>query len=445
MNPEPENLLAVSPANVELQRNALRTDGANSIIICFVWRSIGELHCLLPILRLAKDNHPRVRIVVAFRLGETRQRFEEDRVYAAMLKDMDAEILPVRGLLRYVLFNRRRVGIIFKDFASTPTNSLPVQLKLACPNASLVLFPHAYALHTSGQEAPAITSVVTTENFAQNDIDRLLLSSQLDVETWTERLPLSKMNVMGATGYTEWWGQIMRQYAHEHLKSIRDRAAGRKLVLLTTRAPHDLYLTEENYQYLVKQSIDSILKRPDTFILVKPHPREDKQHLLSLLADFPQERLAMVELSTLALASICSVTVSFWSSAILDSIAVGTPAVEFHRFHRPIPQSVRDATGRIVSIYTRLGLALRADDSESLVRALDSVFDDHSSLLASQRQALAPCFPDNEAQLGSLRALLSDLLSAPPRSTRTSWRVLYKLVRAILATPDTLPQSNQQG
>jgi hypothetical protein len=196
------------------------------IAVCFVWGSLGELHCLMPILRLLKDEQPNVQIVVAFRLRETLDRFGEDRLYAAMLKDMGAHVVSIRGLLPYVVLKRKQIRLIFKDFTSTRADSLPVVLKQACPNASLILFPHAYALHTSGQEAPALESIISSENFAHEHIDLLVLSSQLDVATWSKRMPTHKIRVLGATGYTEWWGNIMRRYAHEYLNDILEKARG---------------------------------------------------------------------------------------------------------------------------------------------------------------------------------------------------------------------------
>jgi hypothetical protein len=201
-------------------------------------------------------------------------------------------------------------------------------------------------------------------------------------------------------------------------------------------------LTEENYRYLVHNALQVILQRTDTWVIIKPHPREDKERLKALLAEFPSDRWMLVELSTLALASICAVNVSFWSSAVLDSIAVGTPAIEFHRFHRPIPQSMHDSEGAIVSIYTRLGLAIRTNDPVTLAQALDSALMNQAALLATQRQALTTCFPDNEAQIAHLREILRRLLSAKSEHGKVSWGILYKLISTIVRMGDSLQDIN---
>jgi hypothetical protein len=402
------------------------------VAVALITASTGELHCLLPILCLAKDAHPRLRIVVVFKQRSTRARVAEDRAFSAILSDLDAELIHTRDLFWLVLMRWREVRLIFKEFGPTPSGSLPVLLKQACPRARLILFPHAYALHASGQGPLATEYRRTKKDFDQEAIDALLVSSPLDVEPWSSMLEQRKILVAGATGYTQWWTAILERYARDQLGGLRAQANGRKIVLLTTRGPSESYLTEENYRYLLTSSVEAVLARPDTFIVLKPHPREDIDHLRELLAKFPSDRIALTGLNTLAVASISALNLSFWSSAVLDSIAVGTPAIEFHRFHEPIPQSVIDDTGEIASLYTILGLALKASTRESLDHALTAAFDDLDGLLRRQQAALAACFPQNEALLGTLRELLSDLLRAPATQTtlRAAAASVLKLGRA---------------
>jgi hypothetical protein len=393
----------------------MRASNTNSapIAVAFVTESTGELHCLLPLLRLAKDAHPSLRIVVLFRKSDTHARFKEDPVYAAVLTDLGAEVGRTSSLVRHLFANRHAIRLILKDFGPTPDGSLPVLLKRACPNASLVLFPHAYSLYGSDQRGPALESQLTHKRYDQDGIDWLLLNSPLDTKAWSKRLATEKIQVVGATGYTEWWGAILRTYAREHLKALDEAARGKRLVLFTTRGPHEQYLTEENYQYLIPSALKVILSFPDTLVVLKPHPREDVEHLKSLLSGFPADRVLLVGFNTLALASISTVTVSFWSSSLLDSLAAGTPGIEYYRYHRPNPQTVLDAQGQIASIYTDLGLAVRTDSETTLREALGTALAAPSALLAREREALARCYPDNEAQLELPRALFKTLLTTP--------------------------------
>lgn len=423
----------------------MSTSATGPIAVAAITRSTGELHCLLPILKLAKDAHPELRIVVVFVLRSTRARLAEDRVYSAMLEDLGAKLVHIRDLPRYVLPHRRDVRLVFKDFGRTPSNSVPSLLKRACPNASLVLFPHAYALYASGQDAPAAESNSTSAHYDQQAIDALLLNSQLDVESWSKLLPGMETHVTGATGYTDWWGATLRRYARPHLERIQADAAGKKIVLLTTRAPHHVYLTEENYRYLVQHAVEVILSRPDTLIILKPHPRENVERLEALLAGFPKERVKLSAMNTLVLASIATVTVSFWSSAVLDSVAAGTPAIEFYRFHQPMNQLVLDADGRIASIYTTLGLALRADSEATLSDALETALSDRAGLLARQRAALFRCFPDNEERLDTLRGLFDELLRGRTRRTSRAAAAVSMLRISVAAARDLLEELRKRG
>lgn len=394
----------------------MRSDHAPTAV-ALITRSTGELHCLLPILRLAKDATPELRIVVALRDRSTRARIDEDHAYSAILRDLGAELINDRDLVQLALTRRRSIRLIFKEFGTTPSGTVPVLLKHLCPRARLVLFPHAYALSASGQAPPPVEYFATRKDFDVDAIDALLVSSPLDVEVWSKKLEPRLVNVVGATGYTRWWAALLKRYAQRELDGLERQANGKKIIFLTTRGPHDSFLTEENYQYLLSNALEAVLARPDTFIALKPHPREDIRPLREALAKLPADRAALTGLNTLAVASISALNLSFWSSAVLDAVAVGTPAIEFHRFHGPIPQSVIDDAGQVASIYTSLGVALKADGRESLERALETALDDREGLLLRQRAALAECFPDNEARLATLRELLDGLLRAPEHAT----------------------------
>lgn len=413
------------------------------IAFAFIMRSAGELHCLLPILAQAKLVEPNLGLVLVFKDQASRARLIEDAVYSAILAELGAELIYAHNLWRYVLARRDRVRIIFKEFGPTLEGSVPTLLKRLCPNASLVLFPHAYAIYGS-PEAAAAESSTTRADFAQDMIDAVLLSSELDVEPWKKKLHERAIRVVGATGHSEWWGTLLRRHALERLKGVQDDAGGKKIVFLTTRGPHHLFLSDENYRDLVKQAIEVILSRPDVLIVLKPHPREDIAQLKALIASYPSDRLKLTTLNTLALASISAVTVSFWSSALLDSLAAGTPSIEFHRFHVPLPQTVLDADGQLASLYTTLGLALRASTSEALSAALDLALAQRDVLLARERAALARCFPDNEARLETLRGVLRDLLKAPARRTSAGSTALSLLRIAKLSARDLLEELRER-
>lgn len=410
--------------------------GPGPLALAFVTASTGELHCLLPLLCLTKERHPEFRIVVAFQDAGLRDRFEEDTAYVALLKELDAELLEVSDVLRRFVTYPSRVRLIFKEFGPTPPGSLPVLLKQACPRAALVLFPHAYALHASGVAPQATPSAIVASSYDQRAIDAVLLGSPMDVEPWTRRLALEKIHVAGATGYTAWWAAIMRRHAEKQLSEVCAAAKGKRLIFLTTRGPHPLFLTRENYEYLVTEAVDVVLSQSDTYLVIKPHPREDAQHLRALLAAISRDRYQVVNLNTLALATVSAVTVSLWSSAILDSVAMGTPTIEFHRFHAPFPQCVRDENGTLSSIYTTLGLALKADSRAALVGALDFVLSNRAELLATQRTALESCFPGNEEQPTELVAALQRLVNAQARSAPSSASVGAMFQLALLAVRD---------
>jgi len=90
-------------------------------------------------------------------------------------------------------------------------------------------------------------------------------------------------------------------------------------------------MDREKYEKLIVSSCEVIRKRlGDIPIVIKPHPREDETIIQQLLQ---KEGIFNAEISwehAAVLAKQAVLTISFWTSAILDSLAMGTPSVEYY-------------------------------------------------------------------------------------------------------------------
>ena len=115
------------------------------------------------------------------------------------------------------------------------------------------------------------------------------------------------------------------------LKSFKDENNTSKKAIIYSRAIHSYYMDKDKYEKLYVTTCQSIRKKfGDIPIVFKAHPRENEQDIIKLIES---KKLTNVHISNehpgiAALNAI--VAVSFWTSAVLDSLSLGVPSVEYY-------------------------------------------------------------------------------------------------------------------
>ena len=115
-------------------------------------------------------------------------------------------------------------------------------------------------------------------------------------------------------------------------KNFHKNPYPKKFVLIFTRPISPYYMDREKYSELLLESCSAVIKSfgKDVLVVVKPHPREDIQHLEKVLKKSEASVLiSKIDSSVLALNAL--VSISFWTSAILSSFAFKVPSVEFYK------------------------------------------------------------------------------------------------------------------
>ena len=151
-----------------------------------------------------------------------------------------------------------------------------------------------------------------------------------------------------------------------YLKSSKEGTNQPKKALIYSRPIHSYYMDKDKYEELYITTCQSIrYKFGNIPIVIKAHPRENKQDIINLIES---KKLTNVQISTEhpgieALNAV--VAVSFWTSAVLDSLSLGVPSVEYYieadRFREMEPKG---------SAYKELGI-----DSVENVNDLELFFD----------------------------------------------------------------------
>jgi hypothetical protein len=92
------------------------------------------------------------------------------------------------------------------------------------------------------------------------------------------------------------------------------------------------------------------------------------------------------------LAAQADLTVSFWSSAITDSLAVMTPAIEFHK-HDVIHDQLIWQGNRLISIFHQLGFCEFFEHGEELIQFIEKQTKESlAEILVKQRQNFEEVF-----------------------------------------------------
>lgn len=357
---------------------------SNQKILFIVNASLGELHVALPILKYIRESKASVEIYTLFISRKIQDQVERDEIYFSILKDVST-IIERKNLFQFLLKESSSIKMILKEQGTVAQDSIIACIKRICCKAKLVLYPHAYALYDYKIREGNAKKMV---NYYDEDIiDHLLTTSIFDINYFSERLNKSKIFNIGALGYTDWWKeQIICYSTTPEVKEIKDSQSKCK-VLLTLRGTHKVYLSNENFQVLMESAFEELFKLDNVFVIIKPHPRQDIDVVRNFLTKYPKDRWVISNMNTFTLASLSRFTLSFWSSAITDSVAVGTPAIEYYKYRENFSQTCINDKGQIVSFYTKLNFALRASTQDELRNSLakiDLEFDEVKSYQVQQ-------------------------------------------------------------
>lgn len=316
-----------------------------------VKESVGELHVALPIVYFLKKSRS-LNVFFVFFNEDNRDKLGIPDSYNNLINDLGEAIFGYSGVLK--AFRER--GSIFQRSLIMTCNSGSVNLidllHILCRKSLVLFYHHAYALHGS-----SVNSVYIERSYQKDSV--MLLNSNFD-EDYFKNVGFSSENLMlvGAPGYSREWIDGLNS-------KIVESDDFDMIVFVPLRAAHRLYLDFDSYEYLIK-SLIKVFERFDRFLfLVKFHPRQKNvKELEKCFSSFSNVRL--VYCSTFEAARASDLTLSFWSSAITDSLACGTPCIEFHR-HNIVHDQLVERDGSLISLYRDLGLCEYFSNLDDLV------------------------------------------------------------------------------
>ncbi|WP_139135244.1 polysialyltransferase family glycosyltransferase [Roseivirga sp. 4D4] len=223
------------------------------------------------------------------------------------------------------------------------------------------------------------------------------MNSAYDINYWSERIAHDRIKVLGPLGYSAWWQRIVAMETQDLVDAER-KFTGKfdQVIAFILRGPNGQYLSEEDYQRLMAEAITEFANMSNTFIYVKPHPRQDISEVEKYLDSLPKNRFKVVDYNTFVLGRMTDFSVSFWSSAITDFLAIGTPTIEYFSFNGSCSLWLRTRDNAQTSFFDKLGLTLQARDKNSLRAALKKMNDNIDEVRTEQLNNFSEVFENSE-------------------------------------------------
>ena len=134
------------------------------------------------------------------------------------------------------------------------------------------------------------------------------------------------------------------------------------------------------FEFLIRSVCETVFKYEDAFLLIKPHPRQKLDPLLSILSDYPADRWMITKFQALQVSFLSNFVISMWSSIILDALATRKPVVEFFD-HKYNPRALKDKNGNLCSEYGYTKISVPARNKEELKNLVDGYFKNTNTIV----------------------------------------------------------------
>jgi tetratricopeptide (TPR) repeat protein len=380
---------------------------SSPIVLLIIATSFGEVDWILPALVSFKEKYPDWEIIsifgheiIYYKLKQNSELFTEfNKISRINLVVHEFDKLFESGI------TTDQIKIILKDF--NPDNGSPFKsiITAKCPQALVVSYPHSNYIYGNSAK-DKMQKVPNPDAYSKHD--HFLLCSEHDIPFWSSRVDIRKVKALGFPCFDSWWMTKLIDSSTfiQSKESIISHQFSKKFFFVS-RGPHPIYLDLADYEYLVQSLTETVFSYEDSFLFIKLHPREDVDLFTKILLPYDSSRWMISGLHLNQLAYLSDVVISFWSSGILNSLAVNKPVIEYYRYGDKNPDWRLTSDGKRGSTYSELGLSVPAGTKEELAVLLESALHDpkaglwHRQAEAFQRHCK---FTDNAA--GAIADLL---------------------------------------
>lgn len=357
-------------------------------MLLIVATSFGEVDWLLPVLHTFKRKHPEWKIISVFGHETVFQLLMKNTFLSVEFEKIsDANILHtnLENYLTSEAISSEQIKIIMKDFNQDSGSPFKYHITNRFPHALVVNFPHSNYVYSNAEIDPVV-QCGNPNGYSIHDI--FLLSSPNDVPYWSSFVDRRKIRALGYPVFDDFWiDMLLRSSDFIESKEVDFAKKAKKAFFFISRHPHPVYLSQEDYQYLVQALMEEVFSIDGSFLLIKLHPRENLALLRQILSPYDKSRYMISDFHLTQLSSIADVVISLWSSGIMNALSVKKPVIEFFRFGENNPEWRKTAAGKKSSTYRELGLSVPADTQNELSQQINSAISGKSTSWKNQIEA----------------------------------------------------------
>lgn len=381
----------------------------NPVLLLNVATSFGEVDWILPVLIAFKKMKPEWQIITIFGHQVIYQTLKNN----AFLFEEFSKVCKISTVhtdfeqLFHNVINPEQVKIILKDFNPDAGSPFKTIITDRCPNALIVSFPHSNYIYSRCDTDP-LKETTNPNDYSLHDI--FLLSSKNDIPSWSNRVDREKIRTFGYPAYDPWWiDTLLKSNQFLQSKEIELSNHAKKVFFYISRGPHPHYLSQHDYEYIVRSVAEATLQVDDSFLLIKTHPRENIEFLHELLKPFDTNRWMLSGLHLTQLSYLSNMVISSWSSGILNALSVNKAVIEFFKFGNNNPDWRIAPDGSKTSIYRELGLAIPANTAEELDHLIHDFYNGKTNHLEYQQKAFSKhCGFNSNASQDIVECLLAE-------------------------------------
>ena len=314
-------------------------------IYVIVSHSLGEVDTLLPFVYNVHENDD-IQFKIVFTVRKIYEKYLNNKFYKYSLnkENIKVQFIPtfnkfdyprlinenyfltmLRGLFIYPLFHFyyfiNSLGIMFYDIYIHETTRQK--------NATYImyffskLFKKKILVYHHGHSLNQVGKFPKTFKVNQNVV--FLLFSKLNI-SWLESIGYKKYIIIGMIKFSSRWLNHVKNYIDKKKKKQN------YIVIFSRSYKNSAFIDYETYEFLLLSSYKIINKLlPNYKIFIKPHPREIESDILYLINRFNLKNIEINTEHSAVLAKDAFLTISLWTSAILDSLSMGVPSIEYFK------------------------------------------------------------------------------------------------------------------
>ena len=356
-------------------------------IIVFITHSLSEINVLFPLFSALKSDS-NIEISIVFTVKKIYAEYSQSPFYhycenrLGLTTDLyyipnkfdNKEKLGLSNVRKVI----KRFNYFFWLFKILPSLIPRILLSDVCmhefsnqTNATKVL----YLLHGIVKK-----QILTYHHGNEISIEKTSASKRINSEKSTilvfdshnsnymKKMGYDKQYIIGYPVFFSEWIEIVKDYSNKLNYQ-------NEIILIYSRHVNERYMDLDKYIELLSSSLRVIRAKFNNIeIVIKPHPREDIQTIDKIIKSQNILNVTISYEHPAVLAKTAKMAITFWGSAILESLSMGVPTVEYYkeadRFREDYPSG---------SNYKAIGIH-SVSDEKGLERFVDSVIDNSYEL-----------------------------------------------------------------